>query len=128
MRIHHPFLNDRIFISLMQRIKYCFLNRSSVCFGLFTDRVQQVSRLLQLMHHRCAGKINSMQRSQIDSILINSHNCNHVPYNTIELNEEKIKCSTFVLQDLISNSSYCLPNDSHYVSLENLVSDQLVIR
>ena len=27
-------------------------------------------------------------------------------------------------QDLISNSPYCLPNDSHYVSLENLVSDQ----
>ena len=97
MRIHHPFLNDRIFISLMQRIKYCFLNRSSVCFGLFTGRVQQVSRLLQLMHHRCAGKINSMQRSQIDSILINSHNCNHVPYNTIELNEEKTKYSTLEL-------------------------------
>ena len=31
-------------------------------------------------------------------------------------------------QDLISNSPYCLPNDSHYESLENLVSDQLVIR
>ena len=30
-------------------------------------------------------------------------------------------------QDLITNSTYCLPNDSHYVSLENLVSDQLVI-
>ena len=29
-------------------------------------------------------------------------------------------------QDLISNSPYCLPNDSRYVSLENLVSDQLV--
>ena len=27
-------------------------------------------------------------------------------------------------QDLISNSPYCLPNDSHYVNLENLVSDQ----
>ena len=68
-----------------------------------------------------------MQRSQIDSILINSHNCNHVPYNTIELNEEKTKCSTLELQDLISNSPYCQPNDSHYESLENLVSDQLVI-
>ena len=33
----------------------------------------------------------------------------------------------FNSQDLISNSPYCLPNDSHYVSLENLVSDQLVI-
>ena len=30
-------------------------------------------------------------------------------------------------QDLISNSPYCLPNDSHFVSLENLVSDQLAI-
>ena len=30
-------------------------------------------------------------------------------------------------QDPISNSPYCLPNISHYVSLENLVSDQLVI-
>ena len=30
-------------------------------------------------------------------------------------------------QDLISNSPYCFPNDSHYVSLENLVLDQLVI-
>ena len=27
-------------------------------------------------------------------------------------------------QDLISNSPCCLPNDSHYVNLENLVSDQ----
>ena len=69
-----------------------------------------------------------MQRSQIDSILINSYNRNHVPYNTIEWNEEKTKCLTLNSQDLISNSPYCLPNDSHYVSLENLVSDQLVIR
>ena len=30
-------------------------------------------------------------------------------------------------QDLISNSPYRLPNDSYYVSLENLVSDQLLI-
>ena len=30
-------------------------------------------------------------------------------------------------QDLISNSPYCQPNDSHYESLENLVSGQLVI-
>ena len=30
-------------------------------------------------------------------------------------------------QDLISNSPFCLQNDSHYVSLENLVLDQLVI-
>ena len=29
--------------------------------------------------------------------------------------------------DLISNSPNCLPNDSHYLSLENLVSDQLVL-
>ena len=29
-------------------------------------------------------------------------------------------------QDLIGNSPNCLPNDSHYVSLENLVSDQLI--
>ena len=29
-------------------------------------------------------------------------------------------------QDLISNSPYCLPNDSHNVNFENLVSDQLV--
>ena len=28
---------------------------------------------------------------------------------------------------VISNSPNCLPNDSHCVSLENLVSDQLVI-
>ena len=27
-------------------------------------------------------------------------------------------------QDLISNSPYCLPNDSYYVNLENLVSDK----
>ena len=31
-------------------------------------------------------------------------------------------------QDLISNSPYCLPNNSPFASLENLVSDQLVIR
>ena len=30
-------------------------------------------------------------------------------------------------QDLIGNSPYCLPNDSHHVGLENLVSGQLVI-
>ena len=30
-------------------------------------------------------------------------------------------------QDFISNSPYCQPNDSHYESLENLVSGQLVI-
>ena len=30
-------------------------------------------------------------------------------------------------QDLISNSPFCLQNDPHYVSLENLVLDQLVI-
>ena len=69
-----------------------------------------------------------MQRSQIDSILINSYNRYHVPYNTIEWNEEKTKCLTLNSQDLVSNSPYCLPNDSHYVSLENLVSDQLVIQ
>ena len=30
-------------------------------------------------------------------------------------------------QDLISNSPYCLPNNSPFASLENLVLDQLVI-
>ena len=69
-----------------------------------------------------------MQRSQIDSILINSYNRNHVLYNTVDRNEEKTKCLILNSQDLVSNSPYCLPNDSHYVSLENLVSDQLVIR
>ena len=29
--------------------------------------------------------------------------------------------------DLCTNSLYCLPNDSHYDSLENLVLDQFVI-
>ena len=33
----------------------------------------------------------------------------------------------FNSQDFIGNSPYCLPKDSHYVSLENLVSDQSVI-
>ena len=33
----------------------------------------------------------------------------------------------FNSQDLISNSPYCLPNDSHYVSLENVVLNQFVI-
>ena len=33
----------------------------------------------------------------------------------------------FNSQDLISSSLYCLPNESHYVSLENLATDQLVI-
>ena len=33
----------------------------------------------------------------------------------------------FNSQDLIGNSPYYLPNDFHHVSLENLVSDQLVI-
>ena len=33
----------------------------------------------------------------------------------------------FNSQNLSSNSPNCLPNNSHYVSLENLVSDQLVI-
>ena len=33
----------------------------------------------------------------------------------------------FNSQDFIGNSPYCLPKDSHYVSLENLISDQLVI-
>ena len=32
----------------------------------------------------------------------------------------------FDSKDLISNSPYCLPNDSPYVSLENLVWDHLV--
>ena len=35
--------------------------------------------------------------------------------------------SPFNSQDLISNFPYCLPNDSHYVSLENLVWNQFVI-
>ena len=30
-------------------------------------------------------------------------------------------------QDLLNNSPNCLSSDSHYVSLENLVLDQLVI-
>ena len=34
---------------------------------------------------------------------------------------------TFNSQGLISNSPYYLPNNSHYVSLENLVSDKLAI-
>ena len=34
--------------------------------------------------------------------------------------------SLFVFSWLF-NPPYCLPNDSHYVSLENLVSNQLVI-
>ena len=34
----------------------------------------------------------------------------------------------FNSQDLISNSPYCPPNDSHYVIVENLVTDQLAIR
>ena len=34
---------------------------------------------------------------------------------------------TFNSRDLISNSPYSLPNDSHYVSLESFVSVQLVI-
>ena len=33
----------------------------------------------------------------------------------------------FNSQDLIRNSPYCLPNNSHYVSLKNLVLNQLVI-
>ena len=44
--------------------------------------------------------------------------------------KEEVKaqsCELFTTQDLISNFPYCLPNDSHNVSLENLVSDQLVI-
>ena len=44
--------------------------------------------------------------------------------------KEEVKaqsCEPFNNQDLISNSPYCLPNVSHYVSLENLVSDQVVI-
>ena len=34
--------------------------------------------------------------------------------------------SPFNSQDLICNFPYCLPNDSHYVSLENLVPNQFV--
>ena len=42
--------------------------------------------------------------------------------------QTKCKCSQpFNFQELISNSPYCLPNDSYNVSLENLVADQLVI-
>ena len=39
----------------------------------------------------------------------------------------KLNVSVLNFQELISNSPYCLPNDSHKVSLENLVTDQLVI-
>ena len=37
-----------------------------------------------------------------------------------------VRVQPFNSQDLISNSPFCLPSDSHYVSLENLVSGQLV--
>ena len=33
----------------------------------------------------------------------------------------------FTPQDINSNSPYCLPNDSQYVSVGNLVSDKLAI-
>ena len=33
----------------------------------------------------------------------------------------------FHSQDLISNSPHCLPYNSYYVSIENLVLDQLII-
>ena len=51
-------------------------------------------------------------------------------HTTVEKTTETlaIQCiDDFNPLNLISNSHYCLPNDSHYVSLENLVSDQLVI-
>ena len=34
---------------------------------------------------------------------------------------------TFNSQDIISNSSYCLPYNSYDVNLENLILDQLII-
>ena len=33
----------------------------------------------------------------------------------------------FYFQDLISNSPYCLPNNTYDVNLENLMLDQLII-
>ena len=40
---------------------------------------------------------------------------------------QNIEALTFNSLDHISTFPKCLPNDSHYVSLENLVWDQLVI-
>ena len=48
------------------------------------------------------------------------HNAYFLPLKSIGVNP-------LIPQDHISNFPYCLPNDYHYVSLENLVLDQLVI-
>ena len=40
---------------------------------------------------------------------------------------QNIEALTFNSLDHISTSPNCLPNDSHYVSLDNLIWDQLVI-
>ena len=43
-------------------------------------------------------------------------------------NLEVIVLTLFNSYDLISNSPYCLPYDSHYASLENLLLDQQIFQ
>ena len=45
----------------------------------------------------------------------------------LQLKAMWLKFHSVPFNHLIPNSPYCLPNDSHYVSLDNLVSDLLVI-
>ena len=59
-----------------------------------------------------------------DRLCVYRRTCQPNKENELRLKGELKK---FNSKDLISNSPYCLPNDSHYVSLENLVSDQLII-
>ena len=64
---------------------------------------------------------------------INSNNSwIHVVFLVTMKTEAILACTlagrlTFNSQDLISNSTYCLPYSSRDVSLENLVLNQLII-
>ena len=62
-----------------------------------------------------------------DRLCVYRRTCQPNKENELRLKGELKTLTPKISLDLISNSPHCLPNDSHYVSLENLVSDQQII-